>query len=243
MTDIATRILQSLAAVDAERRRRAAEPALAAGVVAVKRYQQARFERMHADLFESTRYAPAARFFVDELYGPQDFAQRDAQFSRIVPALVRLFPDDIVETVEALAAVHALSERLDSALSGHLGGAAPARESYVRAWQATGEPESRRRQLELVVRVGRSLDRHTRSRMLRASLKAMRGPARAAGLGTLQAFLETGFDAFGAMRGAREFLAMIETRETALVERLFQPDAVAAATGDVAPDDLLAQLP
>jgi len=91
--------------------------------------------------------------------------------------------------------------------------------------------------------VGRSLDRHTRSRVLRASLKAMRGPARAAGLGALQAFLETGFDAFGAMRGAREFLATIETRETALVERLFQPDAVAAATGDVASDDPLAQLP
>jgi hypothetical protein len=97
--------------------------------------------------------------------------------------------------------------------------------------------------LELVMRVGRSLDRHTRSLVLRASMKAMRGPARAAGLGELQAFLETGFDAFGAMRGAREFLATIETRETALVERLFQPDAVASATGSIAPDDLLAGLP
>ena len=243
MSDIATRILQSLAAVDAERRRRAADPALAAGVVAVKAYQQARFERTHADLFDHPRYGRATRFFVDELYGPQDFAQRDAQFSRIVPALVRLFPDDIVETVEALAAVHALSERLDSALAGHLGGAAPSRASYVRAWQATGEPASRRRQLELVMRIGQSLDRHTRSLMLRTSLKAMRGPARAAGLGTLQAFLEAGFEAFGAMRGAREFLATIETRETALVERLFAPDAVAAATGDTASDDPLAQLP
>jgi hypothetical protein len=211
--------------------------------VAVKAWQQARFERTHADLFDHPRYGRAARFFVDELYGPQDFAQRDAQFSRIVPALVRLFPDDIVETVEALAAVHALSERLDSAMAGHLAGAAPSRASYVRAWQATGEPTSRRRQLELVMRVGQSLDRHTRSLMLRTSLKAMRGPARAAGLGALQAFLETGFEAFGAMRGAREFLATIETRETALVERLFEPDAVAAATADLASDDPLAQLP
>jgi hypothetical protein len=243
MTDIATRILQSLATVDAERRRRAAAPALAAGVVAVKAYQQARFERTHADLFDHARYGRAARFFVDELYGPQDFAQRDAQFSRIVPALVRLFPDDIIETVEALAAVHALSERLDSAMAGHLDGAAPTRAGYVRAWQATGEPQSRLRQLELVMRVGQSLDCHTRSVVLRASLKAMRGPARAAGLGALQAFLEVGFDAFGAMRGAREFLATIQARETALVERLFEPGAVAAATAGVAPDDPLAQLP
>ena len=243
MTDIATRILQSLAAVDTERRRRAADPALAAGVVTLKAYQQARFERTHADLFAHPRYGRAARFFVDELYGPQDFAQRDAQFSRIVPALVRLFPDDIIGTVEALAAVHALSERLDSTMAGHLGGAAPGRTGYVQAWQATGEPESRMRQLALVLGVGKSLDRHTRSLVLRTSLKAMRGPARAAGLGALQAFLEAGFDAFGAMRGAREFLDAIQSRETALVERLFAPDAVAAATAGVAADDPLAQLP
>lgn len=243
MPDIAPRILQSLAAVDAQRQRRAADPGLAASVVALKAYQQARFERTHADLFDHPRYGRATRFFVDELYGPQDFAQRDAQFSRIVPALVRLFPDDIVETVAALAAVHALSERLDSTMAGQLHGAAPSRASYVQAWQATGEPAGRLQQLALVMRIGQSLDRHTRSLVLRTSLKAMRGPARAAGLGALQAFLEAGFVAFGAMRGAREFLATIQARETALVERLFEPGAVAAATGSLASDDPLAQLP
>jgi len=243
MSDIAARILQSFATVEAERRRRAQAPVLAASVAALKTYQQARFERTHAELFASPRYGRAARFFVDELYGPQDFAQRDAQFSRIVPALVRLFPDDIIETVEALAAVHALSEHLDSAMAEHLDGATPARAAYVRAWQATGEPASRMRQLELVMRVGESLDRHTRSIVLRTSLKAMRGPARAAGLGALQAFLEAGFDAFGAMRGAREFLASIRIREIALAERLFEPGAVAAATAPLAQDDPLAQLP
>ena len=207
MPDIATRILQSLAAVDTERRKR------------------------------------AANFFLNELYGPQDFTQRDAQFSRIVPALVRLFPSDTVATVESLAAVHALSERLDTAMAIHLGGALPARASYVRAWQATGEPAARARQIELVMSVGEALDRHTRSFVLRTSLKAMRGPARAAGMGALQTFLESGFEAFGAMGGAREFLATIHARETALAARLFDPAAVAAATGSPGPDDVVAQLP
>ncbi|MDP9125589.1 MAG: hypothetical protein M3N82_13465, partial [Pseudomonadota bacterium] len=111
MPDIATRILQSLAAVDAERRRRAAAPTLAADVAVLKAYQQKRFARTHASLLAHPRYGRAANFFLNELYGPQDFAQRDAQFSRIVPALVRLFPADTVGTVESLAAVHALSER------------------------------------------------------------------------------------------------------------------------------------
>ena len=243
MSDVATRILQHLAAVEGERRKRVATPALAPQVAALKTYQQQRFARTHASLLAHPRYGRAANFFLNELYGPQDFTQRDAQFSRIVPALVRLFPADIVDTVESLAALHALSELLDSAMAVHLGGAAPVRASYVVAWQGTGEPAARARQIELVMRVGEALDRHTRSFVLRASLKAMRGPAKAAGMGALQGFLEAGFEAFGAMRGAREFLAIIQTRETALAKRLFEPSAVPAATGALAPDDVLTQLP
>ncbi len=243
MNDLGARILEHLAAVDAERRRRAAAPVLARTVEALKRYQQARFARTHADLLAHPRYGRAANFFLEELYGPQDFTGRDAQFARIVPALVRLFPRDIVETVEALAAVHALSERLDSAMAAQLGDAEPSRAAYVRAWQASGDRAGRERQIELVMRVGRSLDRHVRSLVLRASLKAMRAPARAAGMAALQSFLEAGFDSFAAMRGAAEFLATIEKRENALASRLFDPAAAAAASRPLAGDDVLAQLP
>jgi hypothetical protein len=243
MNDIGARILGHLAVVERERSTRQAQPALGQRAAALKLYQQDRFARTHADLLPHPRYGQAARFFLADLYGPQDFAQRDAQFARIVPALVRMFPQDIVATVESLAALHALSERLDSAMAGHLDGAAPTRASYVAAWQATGDPAARLRQIELVVQVGRALDRHVRSRLLRASLKAMRGPARAAGMGALQGFLESGFDAFASMGGAGEFLAMIESREQALARRLFEPGAASQAAAPLAPDDVLAQLP
>jgi hypothetical protein len=239
---LGTRILDHLAVVDSERRGRLAQAGLARTVDALKQYQQARFARTHADLLVHPRFGPAATFFLEELYGPQDFTQRDAQFTRIVPALVRLFPADIVATVESLAAVHALSERLDTTMARHLGKAAPGPARYLAAWQATGEPDARTRQIELVMLVGRALDRHTRSRLLRASLKAMRAPARAAGMGDLQGFLEAGFDAFGAMGGAKDFLALIEGRETALARRLFAADPTDLES-DLAPDDPLAQLP
>ena len=246
MTDTGTRILEHLAVVDQERTRRLASPPLERAVATLKRYQQARFARTHADLLAHPRFGRAANFFLNELYGPQDFTQRDAQFSRIVPALVRLFPQDIVATVESLAQVHALSERLDSAMGLHLvqlGDDAPDRARYVGGWQATGEPAARARQIELVMTVGRALDRHTRSFMLRTSLKAMRGPARAAGMSALQSFLEAGFDAFGAMGGARDFLAAIETRESALARRLYEPRAIDDARSAPAAGDPLAQLP
>jgi hypothetical protein len=224
-------ILAHLAQVEAQRRRRAADPAVAARVLAVKHYQQRRFEHCYADLLSNGRYAGAARFFLDELYGPTDFSQRDAEFARIVPALVRLFPHDIVATVEALAAVHALSEHLDSEMALHLPEASGAAgtglqaRDYIQAWQAVGEPGNRQRQIDLILNVGRSLDVYTHNPLLRHTLRLMRGPAKAAGLSALQAFLESGFDTFRAMRGADGFLRTIDGRERALAAALFDGDA------------------
>lgn len=112
-----SRILGGLGRVEAQRQLRAAQPALLEGVSRVKSYQSRRFSRTYADLLASSRYEPAARFFLEELYGPHDFSTRDAQFVRIVPALVRLFPREIVETVSVLATLHALSEELDTQMA------------------------------------------------------------------------------------------------------------------------------
>lgn len=227
-------ILGHLASVDVERRARAADPALDARVQALKRYQQQRFERTYADLLAHPRYAGASNFFLQELYGPSDFTQRDAQFARIVPALVRLFPAEVVGTVETLAELHALSERFDSAMARMLPDAPVEASSYVRAWQACGDPPGRERQIVLMEAVGRSLDHLTHNRLLRHSLKLMRAPARAAGLGALQTFLEAGFDTFRGMRGADEFLSFIGQRERNLAALLFStPPSAAGRIGEL----------
>ncbi len=231
-------ILAQLAVVAREREARTADAALGAAVQALKRYQQQRFARTYADLLASARYAAAARFFLDELYGPKDFSERDAQFARVVPALVRLFPHELVETVALLARLHALSETLDSEMGRHLLGQPLDRAAYATAWQRTGQPEAREEQIRQTIAVGRDLDRLTRKPLLRTSLHLMRGPARAAGLPALQQFLESGFDTFKAMGGAESFLATVGERERALAAALF------AWRADVTPEDpSLGQLP
>jgi hypothetical protein len=207
--------------VAAERERRARDPALAGAVVAVKHFQHARFALTYADMLAHPRYARAAGFFLEDLYGPGDFTQRDAQFARVVPALVRLFPHELVETVLELAQLHALSEQLDTAMAAALGDAALDGRRYGEAWRVVGQPEARSRQISLMLAVGSALDRYTRSLLLRNTLRLMRGPAQAAGLGALQTFLERGFDTFKAMNGAQGFLSLIEQRERDLAARLF----------------------
>jgi hypothetical protein len=240
--DMGAVIIQHLDAVRRERERRQVDVHLLQRVLALKAYQQERFRRTYPDLLESERYQPAALFFLQELYGPDDFTQRDEQFARIVGPLVRLFPREILRTVERLTGLHALSERLDTDMACHGPQPGWSRRDYVQAWQAVGCRDDRHQQIELLLDVGSAMDRLTRNPLLRHSLRAMRGPAKSAGLGDLQSFLEAGFDIFKRMRGASEFLSLVRSREETLCARLFASDALPVAPSPVA-DHPLGQLP
>ena len=225
---LADQILTHLHQVDEQRLLRDQQPGLSAQVQALKRYQQQRFANTYADLLMSARYQGAARFFLQELYGPGDYTRRDAQFARVVPALVKLFPADVVDTVARLARLHAISERLDTLMAEQLRSTHIEAPAYWRAWQACQQAELRQLQITLTVAVGESLENLTRKPLLRHALRMMRGPATGAGMGELQAFLESGFDTFRAMHGAAEFLATVKERETKLAAALFSSSRLLA---------------
>ncbi len=217
-----SRLSRSLEEVEAERATRLADAGLGRRVQTLKAFQQGRFVQTYPDLLAHPRWGPAARFFLEELYGPADFSKRDQGFARVVPALVRLFPDEVVETVERLLALHSLSERLDTEMGRVVD---PLRawdaESYPEAWRSVGRRTDREEQVALVLGVGRRLDRLTAQPGLRTSLRVMRVPAGLAGLGELQTFLERGFDAFRAMGGAGGFLDVVSAREAVWLDWLF----------------------
>lgn len=215
-------IVGSLRAVEAEHARRANDPDLQAKVRALKRYQQRRLEWTYRDLIASPRYGKAAGFFLVDLYGPVDFQRRDREFARIVPKIEAIFPANVVATVDELARLHALSETLDSAMAAALDTLAVDPGTYARAWRLVACKAERRVQLEPVLSVGAALDRLAQKPWLHRTLKLMRGPARMADLSELQAFLERGLTCFGSMKGAAAFLAIIEAREHALMEALFE---------------------
>ncbi len=215
-------ILANLRAVDAERQRRADDAGLGQRVEQVKHFQQARFERTYADLLAQPAYSAVTRFFLDELYGPHDFTARDAQFARIVPALERLFAAEIIGTVGLLGELHALSERLDSRMAEAIEPGPLDAQAYAQAWRTVGEPALRNRQVDLSLQVGAALKRYTRNPLLRHTLRMMRAPAQAAGLGALQRFLEAGFDTFRGLRDPEAFLDTLGRRENALAAALFE---------------------
>jgi hypothetical protein len=233
----AARIIRSaVARVSALRATESAEPALRSAVRAIKGLQARRFAATYPDMLAGGPFAAPAHFFLEELYSDKDYTERDAQFARIAGAIERLFPSAVVETSVGLAQLHALAEELDHAM-GQAWLAADTTESeaqrYVDAWRSAGRRADREAQLRAVLAIGQDMVRLTRTPGLRTMLRVMRGPASAAHLGSLQRFLETGFDTFAAMArndAAHRFLDTIEARESALIAQLFDEPAVACGT-------------
>lgn len=252
--DAAHTIRDAIANVSALRQQRAANAALAAAVGSVKRLQARRFRGTYADLLGSPMFGPAARFFLEELYGDSDYSERDHQFGRIAGTLQTMFPQAVVATAVDLALLHAQTEQLDHAMGqawqllprpveptglGDLNSQGgddrhDNAQRYTAAWRGVGQRPARSQQLQRVLAMGHDLARLTRTPGLRMMLRMMRGPAQAAGMGALQQFLEAGFDTFGQLArqrgGVEQFLAAIEQREQALMAVLFDADPVTCET-------------
>jgi hypothetical protein len=214
-------IIADLERVRALRQARSADASLDARTASIKAYQHQRFAHDYGTLLVDPRYKPAARFFLDELYGPADFAKRDAEFARVVPTMSRLLPREVMQTVSQLSALHALTEGLDHEMAKALSGEVVDAESYRRAWSLVGRRAERERQLALLLAIGRSLDGYARQPLLASTLRLMRGPANAAGLGHLQSFLEAGLRAFTQIGESQVFFATIADNEQRVIDTHF----------------------
>ena len=234
--EAAQTIRSAVARVGELRQAQAARPGLREAVIAVKTLQARRFAGTYEDIMSRGPYSAAATFFLDELYSDRDFAERDAQFARIAGAIERFFPSVVSQTAVNLAKLHALTESLDHAMGAawmELDASMGDAPRYIAAWREVGRRPEREAQLSDVLEIGREMARLTRTPGLRTMLRMMRGPAHAAGLASLQGFLEAGFDTFASIArgdGARAFLGIIEEREKRLIADLFDAPAVACET-------------
>ncbi|CAG0998867.1 MAG: hypothetical protein F9K47_05455 [Burkholderiales bacterium] len=193
--------------------------------LALAHWQAVRLRQSYADLHVQARYAEALDFFLSDLYGAQDFSRRDADIERIYPVMVKVLPETVLDTVARAMEVNILSQELDRALAARLPAARPIAEaSYAAAYRACANRAERERQIALIERVGRDLDRIVKKPFIYATLKLLRTPAKLAGLDEMQHFLERGFASFRTMHGAEEFLATLVARETQVMERLFAGD-------------------
>lgn len=231
-------LVRELARVQRLHEERRGNPILAGALDRLADWQARRLRMTYADLAVDPRYAAAIQFFQNDLYGAADYSRRDADLARVVPMMVKMLPDSVIVTAAAAVELNALSQELDRVLLGRLprADATFTVAEYCKAYRRAGNFPQRVRQIALISQIGTALDRAVRKPLVTTALAMMRQPARMAGLGALQDFLERGFSAFRGMGGAREFLATVNERETHIHH------AIAEGASDPFPDPLLFRL-
>jgi len=193
-------------------------------------WQAQRLERSFAGFLQDPARRPAARFFLTDVYGDRDFTRRDADIARVIPMMQKLLPAPLLNTVTDGIELGALTHAFDLRMADALPALAGRRRGidvdlYARAYREVGLPRLRARQIALIDDVGTGLAAALRMPGVGTLLKLSRLPARAAGLGELQTFLERGFAAFAELGDAHAFLTDIRRNETRAMQRLFAGDA------------------
>jgi len=231
-------LVHELARVQRLHADRAQNPILAGALDRLALWQARRLRMTYADLAADPRYTDAIQFFQNDLYGSADFSRRDADLARVVRMMVKVLPASVIRTTAVAMEVNALSQELDRVLlarlpraDGHFTVA-----EYCKAYRRAGNFPLRLRQIRLIGEIGAALDHYVKKPFIRGALHMMRQPARLAGMAVLQDFLERGFNAFHAMRGADHFLATIDEREVAIME------AIVEGSVDPFPDPLMFRL-
>lgn len=211
---------------------------LAPEIALLRRFQSERLARTHADLLASPRYRAAAEFFLNDVYGPRDFSQRDADMMRFYAGVRKVLPERAVavlgDVVELSALTNALDARLIEVMVDQLGVTDTITlAQYAEGYRLCDNYDERRHQLELIERIGRGIDRMVHIPLIGVTLRLAHAPAALAGWGELQNYLERGFLAFKRMKGADEFMQRIIGRELRILDGFFahEPDLERLTSG------------
>lgn len=212
-------------AIAAQREQLRGDAVRSARLARLQQRQIERLRRTYDDFGRNKRYASALDFFADDLYGPHEYTQRDADLRKVLRSWERLLPRLALRAVVAALELESLSLNLDVALTAALGAEKLHDASYAHAYRMVGRRDDRLRQIELIIDAGHALNRLIHLPAIGAALRMARTPAKLARVTALHGFLERGYSAFAHMRDATPLLEAIETRELRIMQALFENEA------------------
>lgn len=222
MPDLISHITRQLHAV-ATMREIARDANLLDTITDVQDWQCQRILATHQEMLHQPRFAPALHFFVDHVYGPQDFSQRDQDIGRLVPKLGKYLPASALVSLGDALQLNALSFELDYALARNLKSQTIDRQLYAGAYLNCDNQPQRQTQLQLMQALGNHLADAVATKGISTLLMLSRRPAKKAGLGVLHQFMSSGHKAFKHLGKADDFILPIVQREQQLMTALFDP--------------------
>jgi hypothetical protein len=177
------------------------------------------------DLHSQPGYAEAIDFTMSDLAGV-GISDRDRDLERAAPTITRLLPLQALDTIAAAAEMNARVLEINTAICQCLlvGKLLPDEISeleYCIACRKASSLEDCVELVHLITGLGNTLKTLVTIPLLGGMLRAMRGPAHAAGFGALQQFLQDGYSTFKQIPDIDRFLCEIEARMTRMFEIIY----------------------
>ena len=190
--------------------------------------QMAYFLPLYDDLRDRPGYDAAIDFVVSDLTGT-GIANRDRDLERVAGIMARTLPlkalDALTMAMELNARILAINVDIASELRGPLlAGSKISERDYCLASRSATTFAEFQSLISMSRETGKALDRFAHLPLIRGIAHSMRIPARLAGFGDLQSFLEKGLDTFLGVADVDEFLDIMEERMTDIFQRILEAD-------------------
>lgn len=233
MPSISDAIIADLRRTQAQREI-AAKMGMLEKVKTLQEWQCQRLLNTHVELANQSRYQTAMAFFVEELYGPKDFSQRDADLVKVVPKLAAVLPTKAMRALQEAVAVNALSFELDLDITERIQGELT-HYSYAVAYRQSERLADRTKQLTIIYQLGEQLADVVRIPGVSILIKLARKPAKLAGLLTLHGFLERGYHAFRKIGDVHDFINPVIDKEKEIMQILLASDTCLESQNPIPP--------
>jgi hypothetical protein len=189
-------------------------------------WQNNYMSRFYSDFRATKEIAAAVDFVMSDLTGV-GISARDQDLARVVPAMTRMLPNKALQTIAVAMELNSRILKINISICRDLcktsGPASNISErNYYVACRRVGSLDEWLELVELTRQVGHSLNHVVKIPMIGTILRAMRSPARLAGFGTLQDFLETGYHTFTAIKDADQFLEDISERTANVFRKIYE---------------------
>lgn len=199
--------------------------------------QLAYFLPLYDDLRDRPGYDAAIDFVVSDLTGT-GIANRDRDLERVAGIMARTLPskaiDAVILAMDLNARILAINIDIASSLRDKLlAGTDISERDYCLASRKATKFSEFRTLITMSRQAGEALDHFAHLPLIRGIAHSMRIPARLAGFGDLQSFLEKGLDTFLGVPDVDEFLDIMEDRMTDIFRRVLEAAAKQLSTGAI----------
>ncbi|MGB8645890.1 MAG: hypothetical protein WCF84_11685 [Anaerolineae bacterium] len=196
------------------------------GLALLRQWQSDRLARSHADISALPRYRPVMQFFLEDIYAPRDFTQRNHDMERMHDFLRRLAPEPIVRPLMLTVRLHQTTEHLDDRLLEVLVNQLGMTDSlttplYAEAYRRCDNYAERVAQIELIREIGLILDKVVHTPLSGPMLALAKGTLEHAGWMDVMSFMERGYKVFKQLPNTARLLDIIRQRELRILDRIY----------------------